>query len=39
VSGSWPIALTTGVPQAETARINVSSLNGSRSSNDPRRVR
>ena len=35
VSGSWPIALTTGVRAAETARHSASSLNGSRSSTLP----
>ncbi len=35
LSCSWPIALTTGVRQAATARRRVSSENGSRSSTDP----
>ena len=35
VSGSWPMALTTGVPAAETARHSASSENGSRSSTLP----
>jgi len=34
-SGSWPIALTTGVRHADTARISVSLENGSRSSTLP----
>ena len=34
-SGSWPIALTTGVRQSDTARSRVSSENGSRSSTLP----
>ena len=35
VSGSWPIADTTGVRVPATARISPSSLNGSRSSTEP----
>ena len=34
-SGSWPIAETTGVLIAATARTSASSENGSRSSTDP----